>query len=262
MLTQSIMTHFANDEVKNKLTMKAFVEFIFKDKEVKTFLKNFKLSFKNKSLFVQALSHPSFCHEYQSLELPSFEKLEFLGDVVLNFLMTDKIYKKYPSYSEGDLSKFKSAIIAKKPLSRLSLLIGLNHLILLGKGEEKSRNSMNRMGDVFESILGAIYLDGGMKKCVKFLDRVLLKYDEDQEFSYLSRPSFEDFDYKSKLQELTMREFKSLPSYRAKKLESGEYEVTLSVENKEFSKVSDISKKEAQKKAAKMAHQKLKESLC
>jgi len=167
-------------------------------------LKNFKFDystiedkigykFKNKSLLFTAFIHSSFANENK---VSSNERLEFLGDSVLEYVVTLKLYNDY-SLSEGELTKFRQKLVSEEPLSFIVEQLGLDCFILKGKGETKNKfDSKAIKADLFEAIIGAINLDSGISACEKFilsnLESVFKKYAIKQDFN----------DSKTKLQEL------------------------------------------------------------
>ncbi len=262
MITQSINMYFSSTLSRKGLTNKKFVQ-VFSEQEIfKKFLKanGLKLPWfpvkrhQVVASYLSAFTHSSFLNEFKEIELKSYEKLEFFGDVILNFLLTEMIYKKYPELSEGELSKFKSAIVAKLPLSKLSKLQGLDLLLLQGKGESTRPVGVNILGDLFESTLAAIYFHEGLKSCERFLSRSISLHDHALGEKFLSVDIIESSDHKTKLQELTMKLFKVLPRYDGEMLANGSFKVNLYVQDKLLGQGLDKSKKVAEKNAAKEAY--------
>src|SRR3989338_3099288 len=148
-------------------------------------------------LFTTSLTHRSYLNEHP--EVPySNERLEFLGDAVLQFLCSELLYKKYPQSPEGLLTNLRAALVCTPSLASASREIGVGNYLKLSKGEEESggREKDYILANTFESILGSLYLDSGLKICQSFLDRFLFpKVDE-----IVKTGSFKD--YKSKLQEI------------------------------------------------------------
>ena len=125
--------------------------------------------FQNPKLLQMALTHSSYANESKE-HLSNNERLEFLGDAVLSIVVSDYLYQRF-NVPEGDLTKLRSAIVCEKSLAKLSREIGLGDYLLLGKGEEMmgGRERSSTLCDVFEAVLGAIYLDGGMEKAREYL---------------------------------------------------------------------------------------------
>ncbi len=175
--------------------------------EIETIL---NYAFRNRSLMQNALIHKSF-NEGSRRDLPDNEKLEFLGDSVINLVVTEALYRRFPSWNEGDLSKLKAHLVSSAFLYELAQTLGLNQFLVLGKGEEKNDGRRNHkiIASLFEAMIGAIYLDSNFRVA-----------------SQVSLPLFEPFlanlhdcesrinDYKSELQELVQRHHTLLPSYR------------------------------------------------
>ena len=131
--------------------------------------------FADRELLLQALSHRSFANEQQE-EIPDNEVLEFLGDSVLGFVVSEMLYRQHPDLTEGQMSKFKAFLVSAGMLARKADEIGLGSYLLLGKGEEKTagREKDSLLANAFEAIIAALYLDGGMPVAVAFLERMLL----------------------------------------------------------------------------------------
>jgi ribonuclease-3 len=131
--------------------------------------------FKDEKNLVHALTHRSYINEHKSENLQSNETYEFLGDSILEFWISDKLFHQFPQFDEGDLTNLRSLIVCTQNLSLISIEINLDDFIMLSKGEERhgGRSNQSILADVFESILGSIYLDGGIAPAFKFLDKTL-----------------------------------------------------------------------------------------
>jgi len=136
--------------------------------------------FKKKSLLRLALVHPSFRYESKDMD-DDYQRLEFLGDAVLSCAIADHLYAAFPKAREGEMSKLRSRIASDRKLGEIALSLGLDQFILLGRGEEMSggRTRSSTLGDVLEAIIGAAWLDGGLKAVRKILATVFLPILED-----------------------------------------------------------------------------------
>lgn len=134
-----------------------------------------KYVFKDEKKLEQALIHRSYLNENRSLNLQSNETYEFLGDSILEFWISDRLFYQFPKFDEGDLTNLRSLVVCTQNLALISQKIGLGEYLLLSKGEEKhgGRTNQSILADSFESLLGAIYLDGGINPAFKFLDENL-----------------------------------------------------------------------------------------
>ena len=132
--------------------------------------------FRDSSLLTMALVHRSHTHMNGHSTVPSNERLEFLGDSVLNIIVTEYLYHAFPEKQEGDLTQIKSRIVSKNVIAEKAKQIGLGTYLLLGPGEEQSggRSRTSLLADGFEALLGALYLDGGKKVAQSFLQKYLL----------------------------------------------------------------------------------------
>jgi len=208
--------------------------------------------FKNKDLIVEALTHKSFKKPYNN------ERLEFLGDAVLNLIVGEYLFKKFPNSNEGDLSKIRASLVNETGFTKLANEIKLGDYIYLSNAEErnKGRSKASILSDAFEAIMGAIYLESGLDTLKPIILNLLEKsYDKinlDVLFS----------DYKTALQEITQAEFASIPEYRIEGSygpdHKKEFEVSIWIDDKHYGQAIGKSKKLAQQAVAKIALDKLK----
>lgn len=133
------------------------------------------LNFKNKDLLLQALTHRSYLNEKPSFKVGHNERLEFLGDAVLELIITEELYQKFPERPEGELTSFRAALVNSKMLSEVSVEIGLNDFLLLSRGEAKDvgRARQYILANAFESLVGAVYLDQGYDAAKIFINKFL-----------------------------------------------------------------------------------------
>ncbi len=205
--------------------------------------------FKNPALLVEALTHPSLAHE-KGRENNHNQRLEFLGDAVLQLLLTDRIFKLHPSLPEGKLTQIRAHLANRHALFRRAQAIELGKYLLLGKGEEGSggRTRLSNLADGFEALLGAIYLDGGVRAARTFVGRQFA-----QEFKQV-KPTSPQQNPKGQLQELLQAESSANPIYRVVH-ESGPdhnkyFEAIVEWEGQEIGRGHGSSKKQAEAAAA------------
>lgn len=210
----------------------------------------FGIEIYNQELFTQALIHPSYTKEHELDYTKSYERLEFLGDAVLKLMISNILYKKYPNFSEGEMSKIRSIVVSDATLSKVCKKLELSKLIILPKHEEKQgcRELESVCACVFEAVLGAFYLDGKLSELMEFIERIFYPYIEDAE------NNFEKFNAKALLQEYTQAQTKEIPVYSIIK-ESGPahkkiFEVTVTYQNRIVGVGSGKSKKEAEQNSA------------
>ena len=172
--------------------------------------KIFEITPQNQKLFEKALTHGSYTKENNITSLENYERLEFLGDAVLKLCVSDILYKKFPKYLEGELTKIRSIIVSDHTLAKVAKEIGLDSLIILGKQEEKmgGRHRQSILACAFEAILGAYYLEGEIVKISAFLERSLEKHIKEVD------ENFEKFNAKAILQEYTQSKTKKTPVYK------------------------------------------------
>ncbi|WP_233275075.1 ribonuclease III [Borrelia anserina] len=210
------------------------------------------IDFNDINLLNMSLSHSSYANEFDQRYVNN-ERLEFLGDSVLNLIITDYLYKFYPGKSEGELSKARSYIVSEESLSSIAREIGLGEYILLGKGEESNdgRNKKGILADAIEAFVGALYLDGGFLKASAFVVELFEVHIR----LMFNRGDFKD--YKSLLQEYIQKKYKISPSYRLAQELGPDHNkvfcVELYVNDKFVSNGKGKSKKEAEMIAAEMA---------
>ncbi|MEM7182710.1 MAG: ribonuclease III [Spirochaetota bacterium] len=194
------------------------------EKELERFLSTQRISFSNKNLLRQAFTHRSYTNE-SVYNLADNERLEFLGDSVLGLIANEYLYKNYPQYPEGKLSSIKSKVVSEVSLAQVSRDIGLPNLLFLGKGENatKGREKQAIQADVFESLVGAMYLDQGYQKTKKFVLKFLQKQIKKVEKANLSE------DYKTILQEYCQKKYKLLPRYELSNEQGPEHDKTFFV---------------------------------
>lgn len=211
-------------------------------------------SFKNKNLLIQALTHSSFSNEQKINKLGNYERLEFLGDAVLELVSSSFLFEKFPNLPEGKLTKLRSSLVCEPALSFCAANIGLSSYLRLGKGEEatggRGKDSIN--ADVMEAITGAIYLDSGFPEAQKFvLNFILSDMENKQLFS----------DSKTILQEYVQSKLKKSISYELVE-EKGpdhdkEFVVRLLLDGEDYGVGKGKTKKAAEQQAAYEAIKKL-----
>ena len=164
-------------------------------------------SFQSKSLLEQALTHSSYANEKKLGKLGCNERLEFLGDAVLEVVSSEFLYNKFPSLPEGELTKKRASLVCEPSLAFCAREFGLQEYLLLGKGEDMTggRQRDSIVSDATEALLGAIYLDGGFASAKEFILRFILTDIEHKQLFY---------DSKTILQEIVQAEFKEELSYR------------------------------------------------
>ena len=146
-------------------------------KDLSKLEKALNLKFKNKDLLVQSFCHRSYLNENPSFHLEHNERLEFLGDAVLELVVTEYLYQNYPKKPEGEMTNWRAALVNAKILSKTAQELGFNDFLLLSRGEEKELGKARQyiLANTFESLIGAIFLDQGYKECQEFLEKYLIK---------------------------------------------------------------------------------------
>jgi ribonuclease III len=180
-------------------------------KRIRRIEKGLGLRFKSKRLPLIALTHPSYQNsERDRTDAQTFQRLEFLGDAVLNYFIVVRLYKMFPHANEGLLSRLRSILVSRKMLAKIAKKIALSQNLLLSEGERKHPNGINEkvMADSFEALLAAIYFDRGLKQTESFLGRCFKSYLNQRKLFRL------DPNSKSALQEFVQKNDGRLPVYR------------------------------------------------
>ena len=230
------------------------------DLKFKTFQNQMGIQFKDEKLLKQAFTHSSYVNEHRRKPYEDNERLEFLGDAVLELTVSQFLFKKYPMMSEGELTKLRAAIVCEPSLVKFSIELNFGELILLGKGEEMTggRERPALLADVFEAFIGAVYLDQGLETVISILEKVVYPKINVGAFSHV-------MDYKSQLQELVQRGSAGMIEYSILE-ESGpahnrQFISRVSLNDDELGVGKGRSKKEAEQQAAQKALEKLKQKL-
>jgi ribonuclease-3 len=214
---------------------------------------HFGYVFKNKKLLMEALTHRSFYHENPDESITHNERLEFLGDSVLGFVIVEHLFSSDKKFTESVMAKIKSYLVKEAILSEIANSLSLGKYLRLGKGEEATggRAKKSILADTIEALLGAVYIDGGYRKVRELI--LMLFREKIDALTY----STEFHDFKTELQEKTQLLFGLLPEYRVTKQEGEEHKKVFTIEvyikGKKFGKGKGKSKKEAETLAAKEA---------
>ena len=220
--------------------------------------KKIDIVFKDKNLLNNVFIHRSYLNEHKKLNLPSNERLEFLGDSVLSLITSVYLFKNYPNLKEGDYTEIKSAIVKMDSLAEAAKKIELNNFLLLSKGEEKGagRRNNNILADCFAALIAAIFLDKNFEVVYTFVVNFLFK----EKLDFLLKNNLY-LSAKSKLQELIQGKYKKTPLYKILQEKGPEhkriFKVGVYFNNKKLGVGVAPSKKEAEEAAAKEAFAKI-----
>ncbi len=235
--------------LKAGITQDSFWEAVYHSPFTQSFFSDLGLQLSSKKLWAQAISHSSFINEYKNLSLYSYERLEFLGDSVLELIISEELEKNFPNKTEGELSKSRTLLVNTNSLASLAKKGNINSLILLGKGE-LSREAMNLdslLADVFEAILGAFFKEGGPSFAKIFFFAYLEKFDP----HFLSiKDTYAVFDPKSALQEKTYALYGVPPEYHSFDLEKGDFAVQIFIDGQFLGEKIGPAKKKVQQELA------------
>jgi ribonuclease-3 len=215
--------------------------------------------FRDSGLLEHALTHTSRANEDVSGGVADNESLEFLGDAVLGFIVADLLFREFPEFNEGQKSKVKASLVSAATLARLGDRLQLGSHLLLGRGEEKTggRQKQALIADAYEALIAAIYLDGGIEKARRFVQRELRPLVAD-----VKRLGAAGGDYKSVLQERLQAAERPLPEYRVTGTMGPDhrrnFQVEVVVQGETLASGIGSSKKEAEQEAARVALETLK----
>jgi ribonuclease-3 len=215
--------------------------------------KDLRVSFADLALFQQALTHSSYANERKNDNVQHNERLEFLGDAVLDLIVSEYLFRNFSGLPEGDLTKARAAIVCEQTLSRLAREIGIGNYLLLGKGEAASggRERTSILADAFEAVIGSIYIDCGLEVARQVVESRLV-----EEFALIKRGDYAN-DYKTLLQERVQRSGDNKICYDVISTSgpdhSKTFEVVVSVNSQKLGMGSGKNKKEAEQNAAQQA---------
>jgi ribonuclease-3 len=168
------------------------------------------IKFRNKDLLFEALTHRSYLNEYPKWHLPHNERLEFLGDAVLELIVSGELFKKFPDYPEGQMTVLRAALVNYQILAKVAERVGLEDFILLSRGEKRDRGKAREviLANAIEAVIGAIYLDRGMEATENFVRHVVMVNLD----AILKTRSYKDS--KSELQEKIQESLRITPNYK------------------------------------------------
>lgn len=225
--------------------------------DLKQLQQKLHIQFNNRQLLKQAFTHASYVNEHRFSQHQDNERLEFLGDAVLELTVSEQLYNQYPNRPEGELTKLRAAIVCEPSLVKFAVSLDFGRYVLLGKGEELTggRSRPALLADVFESFIGALYLDQGLEAVRSFLERHIFPQIAVQGKLQIS-------DYKTELQELTQHHNMGVLEYRIVE-ERGpaherEFVAEVHMGSERLGTGTGRSKKEAEQQAAAVALSKLK----
>ena len=220
--------------------------------------KKLGFSFKKQDLLVEALTHRSYLNELPSWRVPHNERLEFLGDAVLELIISDELFSKFPNFPEGKLTVLRAALVNYQILARIAEHIGLQDFILMSRGERKDTGKAREviLANTIEAVIGAMYMDQGLEKVRPFVKKFVLENLDE----VMKTRSYKDA--KSDLQEFVQERMKLTPTYKTISEEGPAHKRTFTMgvyfDGKLAAQGEGASKQEAELAAAKNALTKLK----
>jgi len=210
--------------------------------------------FSDRSLLQSALTHASGAHH----RLASNERLEFLGDAILGAVVCELLYRQYPQYLEGELTRIKSIVVSRQTCAKISEALGMQEFLILGKGMTTSPTvPASLLADVFESLIAAVYLDGGEQAAREFVEKYIAPEVE------LAAGGELGGNYKSLLQQLAQREYGTTPTYHLLDEKGPDhskcFKITAQIGRNRYQAAWGRNKKEAEQRAARNALSELNE---
>ena len=215
------------------------------------------INFKDESLLQQAFIHSSYINENPGAPITDNERLEFLGDALLSFIVAEELYREFPNFGEGKLTEIRVSLIRQETLADIATGLKLGDYLLLGKGEEATggRRKQTNLADAFEALIGAIFLDQGLGIAADF---VLARYAAQLEEV---RAKGIERNYKALLQELTQAKYKQLPAYRIVEASGPDHDKSFVIEvtlgERTLGSGSGKTRRAAEMEAARSAWEKL-----
>jgi ribonuclease-3 len=219
--------------------------------------KHLGISFRQESLLEMAFVHPSYLNENPSFAGSSNERLEFLGDAILNFIVAEKLYEEFPELSEGNLTEIRASLVCRDTLAEIAFSLKLGDWLLLGQGEEANggRTRPSNLANAMEALIGVLYLEQGLARARRFIFRQL-KPRLDKIKAGKRTPN-----YKALVQELVQGQKRPTPVYRLVETagpdHSKQFTVEILVEGEVVGNGTGKSKKAAENQAARAAWEKL-----
>ncbi len=221
------------------------------EKDFSILEKRLGIKFRNQDLLRQAMVHRSYINEHPNFYLHHNERLEFLGDAVLELIVTEALYRQYPHTAEGDLTSWRASLVNAKMLAQVGREIGLEDFLYLSRGEARDKNSKARqyiVANAVEALIGAIYEDRGLAAAKKFIDKFILA-----KLDYILKHKLYQ-DPKSRFQEKAQELYSITPHYKVLKEEGPDhakkFEVGLYLGRRLIARGQGTSKHEAQVEAA------------
>ena len=224
------------------------------DLDLQSLAHELRYKFKNEALISEAFHHSSYVNEQINDEMRDNERLEFLGDAVINLVVGHMLMERFPDLKEGDLSRMRANLVNESQLAKVARTVDLGSHILLGKGEMQTngREKSSILADTFEAVMAAVYLDGGFDAAYKVIDSQLSSL-----LDAINRPDANQ-DYKSQLQELVQLTFHQIPQYNVIKEDGPDHDKTFMVQLSVHNLITEgtgKSKKLAEQNAARKALQ-------
>jgi ribonuclease-3 len=215
------------------------------------------INFKDESLLQQAFVHSSYINENPGVPITDNERLEFLGDALLSFIVAEELYREFPNFGEGNLTEIRVSLIRQETLAEIAARLKLGDHLLLGKGEEATggRHKQTNLADAYEALIGAIFLDQGLSIAADFVLVKFARQLEEVRAKGIGR------NYKALLQELTQAKYKMLPVYRIVEASGPDHDKSFVVEvglgDRTLGTGSGKTKRAAEMEAARSAWEKL-----
>jgi len=222
-------------------------------KQIKALEKALNYKFKKDDLITEALTHKSYKKPYNN------ERLEFLGDAVLDLIVGEYLFKKFPKEDEGLLSKIRASLVNEKGFTKLAENLNLGDSLLIAEENNEGRTKPSLLSNAFEAVIGAVYLEAGLEVVAKIAITLIEDAYETIDLNSLSK------DFKTTLQELTQADFGETPNYKLVRSfgpdHKKEFEIAVELQNRVIASALGKSKKEAQQRAAEIALRVLREGI-
>lgn len=225
--------------------------------DIHSLQKSLNVRFKSPEVLKQALVHSSYLNEYPGTVSASNERLEFLGDAILDFIVAEKLYQDFPDLAEGEMTRVRSALVRRETLAQIAKGLKLGNYLYMGKGEEAGggRQKPTNLAGTLEAVIAAVFLDQGLA----VVRELVLRWLAGELQELMTRKG--EVDYKSRLQELIQSKYRAAPSYRTVQAIGPDHDKIFTVEVKIGGRIlgsgSGKSKKVAETEAARNALERL-----
>ena len=240
---------------KDKIHINTFYKLVANNPEFEFLQEKIGFKFKSKKNLINVFLHKSMINEFNIDYIGSNERLEFLGDSVLGSIVTTSLYSLFSNLNEGELSKLRCTLVDESSWANLARFLNLGKCLFLGKGEllQKGFEKESLLSDCFEALIGAIFIETNYKKVESVFQKIVKRYETEEETIFYDLNKIKAANFKGELQERIYKKHGVLPEYKSVELPNNKFCTELFINNKLIDSFIDVSKKNAEKNLAKRA---------